>query len=322
MAPEGFAKPWVEFEEEFGERPLLPYDSVEACVEGFAKIGAKLASLYTFPAPDPAVKTEDKTIEGGLKIRIYTPEGYSGGNPVGVYYHSGGWAMSDIDGDDASCRTISKGGNVVLVSVAFGLAPQNKHPGLINDCWKGLQWTLDNAKALGGIEGKFFTAGVSAGGQLAIALALKSIDEAMGESLVGVVAEIPATIHPDGVPEAMQSKYTSYTEHANNTIDTDKAMRAFWKAFSTSPTDPYGSVLLHQKIKDLKKVYLTVASHDTLRDDGLLFKQKLDDSKVPYKFDFYEGYPHYHWTWPSAKLDKPRDEYNANVAKGVQWLIS
>ncbi|KAF2440100.1 alpha/beta-hydrolase [Karstenula rhodostoma CBS 690.94] len=322
MASEGFAKPWAEFEEEFGERPLLPYDSVEECLEGFGKIGAKMASQYTFPAPDPAVNTEDKTIDGGLKIRVYTPEGYSGGKPVGVYYHGGGWAMSDIDGDDAFCRSISKGGNVVLVSVEYGLAPQNKHPGLINDCFAGLQWTLKNAKALGGIEGKIFTAGVSAGGQLAIALALKALDEGLGDSLVGVVAQVPATIHPDGIPEELKSRYTSYEEHASHTIDTDRAMRAFWRAFGTPPTDTYGSPLLHPKIKNLNKVYLTVAGHDTLRDDGLLFKEKLEENKVSYKFNFYEGYPHYHWTWPSSKLDKPREEYNANLAKGVQWVVS
>jgi versiconal hemiacetal acetate esterase len=37
--------------------------------------------------------------------------------------------------------------------------------------------------------------------------------------------------------------------------------------------------LLHPKIKGLKKVYLTVAGHDTLRDDGLLFKEKLEENK-------------------------------------------
>lgn len=108
-------------------------------------------------------------------------------------------------------------------------------------------------------------------------------------------------------------------------------------AFGTPPTDPYGSPLLHGKIKDLKKVYISVAGHDTLRDDGLLFKQKLDETgydlsftlklaltvgRVPHKFDFYEGYPHYHWTWPSSKLDEPRKEYLENLAKGVQFVLS
>lgn len=136
--------------------------------------------------------------------------------------------MGDIEGDDAFARQISKGGGVVLVSVEYGLAPQNEHPGLINDCYKGLQWTLENAKELGGIAGKIFTSGVSAGGQLALGLALKAIDEGMGDSLVGVIAEVPATVHPDGVPAELKSRWTSYKEHAEHTIDTADAMRTFW----------------------------------------------------------------------------------------------
>lgn len=48
----------------------------------------------------------------------------------------------------------------------------------------------------------------------------------------------------------------------------------------------------------------------------------VDHSSVQYKFDYYEGYPHYHWAWPSEKLDKPRNQYNDNLTKGVQWLVS
>ena len=238
-----------------------------------------MATMYTFPAPDPAVKTEDKTIEDGLRIRIYTPEGYAGGKPVGVYFHGGGWAMGDLDDSDALCRTISKLAGVVLVSVAYGLAPQNKHPGLINDCFKGLQWALKNSRELGGIEGKVFTAGVSSGGNLALGVALRAIDEGFGENVLGVVAEVPPTVHPEGVPEDLKSKYTSLVEHGEHTTNSYSAMLAFWEAFNPPPTDPYASPLLHSRIADLRKVYLTVASHDTLRDDGLLFKQKLDENK-------------------------------------------
>lgn len=281
-----------------------------------------MVSKYTFPLPDPAVKTEERTTDEGLKVRIYTPKGYTGGKPVSVYYHGGGWAMGDLDGDDPFCRAISKGGGLVVVSVEYGLAPQNKHPGLMEDCWKGFQWTLKNSEALGGIKGKIITSGVSAGGQLALGLALKAIDEGYKDSLVGVVALVPATVHPEGVPEELKSKWTSYKEHAEHTVNTASAMEAFWDAFGVPPTDPYVSPLRHTKIKDLKKVYLAVAGHDTLRDDGLLFKQKLDENQVPYEFDFYEGYPHYHWTWPSSKLDEPRKEFNDNLAKGVQFVTS
>jgi versiconal hemiacetal acetate esterase len=44
--------------------------------------------------------------------------------------------------------------------------------------------------------------------------------------------------------------------------------------------------------------------------------------RVATMFNFYEGYPHYHWSWPSPKLDEPRKEFNANVAEGVRFVVS
>jgi versiconal hemiacetal acetate esterase len=207
---------------------MLLNGSLASCEEGYARIGGLLVSKYEFPPPDPGVQTEDRTITDGLKVRIYMPKGYSGGSPVGVYYHGGGWAMGDLDGDDAIVRSISKGGNVVVVSVEYGLAPQNKHPGLMNDCWKALQWTLEHARELGGVEGKVFTSGASAGGELALGVALKAIDEGLGDSIVGVVAIVPATVHPKAVPNELKWKYTSYKEHDQHTLNTASAMETFW----------------------------------------------------------------------------------------------
>ncbi|KAF2748397.1 hypothetical protein M011DRAFT_441791 [Sporormia fimetaria CBS 119925] len=321
MSSEGYAQPWLEFEKEFGERLLLQAP-LQSCIDGFTRIGGLMVEKYSFPPPDPSVKTEDKTIANDLKIRVYTPEGYRGGRPIGVYYHGGGWAMGDIDGDDAICRSISKLGGVVMVSVGYGLAPQNKHPGLIDDCYKGLKWALDDAKELGCAENKFFTAGPSAGGQLALGLALKAADEGLEDALVGVVAIVPATVHYKAVPEELKSKWRSFEEHAEHTVNSKSAMECFWDAFGPPPTDPYASPLLHTDVKKLKKVYLAVAGQDTLRDDGLLFKEKLDEANVPTKFDLYKGYPHYHWVWPSSKLDQPRKEFLDNLEKGIRFVLS
>jgi acetyl esterase/lipase len=207
---------------------MLLKGPLSSCENGFARYGELLAAKYKFPPPDPSVQTEERTMTDGLKVRIYMPKEYSGGGVVGVYFHGGGWAMGDLDGDDAIVRSISKGGNVVVVSVEYGLAPQNKHPGLINDCWKALQWTLEHARELGGVDGKVFTAGASAGAGLALGVALKAIDEGLGDSVVGVVALVPATVHPQAVPEDLKSKYTAYAEHDQHTVNTANAMETFW----------------------------------------------------------------------------------------------
>jgi versiconal hemiacetal acetate esterase len=46
-------------------------------------------------------------------------------------------------------------------------------------------------------------------------------------------------------------------------------------AYGADPADKYYSVLLHNKLRSLPKTYVTIASKDTLRDEGRLFVEKL-----------------------------------------------
>ena len=90
-----------------------------------------------------------------------------------------------------------------------------------------LKWCLENAETLGAKKGPIIIFGKSAGGCLAFATALKLIDEGRGSDILGVVPCQPITIHPDVVPEEFQSRYRSYDEHAEITINTKNAMLAF-----------------------------------------------------------------------------------------------
>lgn len=241
-------------------------------------MGGALVSKFTFPGPDTSVSTEDKTIGNGIKIRVYTPPGYvKGSRPAGLYIHGGGWAMGDLDMDDAGCRVMSKGASVVIVSVDYRLAPQHKYPAGPDDCVAAYKWTLENAEALGGVPGKIWIGGASAGGNLVFTTALRVLDDGLGNSIAGLAPQVPVTVHPDLVPADLKSKYTSYEDHAEHTVDTKSAMAAFWTAYG-NPKDVYASPLLSDKLGKLPKVYMTVAGHDTLRDDGRLMKEKLESN--------------------------------------------
>jgi versiconal hemiacetal acetate esterase len=157
-------------------------------------------------------KTEDTTTDDVTKVRVYTLDGYTGGKLVCMYFHGGGWAIGDVNGDDLFSGAISKAGGIVVVSVEYRLALDNKHPGLMDECYKALLWALGNSKRLNTVEGKFVTAGLSAGGQLAFAAALRGLDEGSGE-FVGIVALIPVTVHPDGLLEILRPGYTAMEEH-------------------------------------------------------------------------------------------------------------
>ena len=142
--------------------------------------------------------------------------------------------MGDINAEDAFSRAISKLGGIVVISVEYGLAPENKHADLMNECYQALRWALDNYKRLNTTQGKFVASGNSAGGQLAFATALRAIDEGLEDQLVGMFTLIPVTVHPDGVPDELRSKYTAMDEHDQHTVNSASAMRGFWRKCSDS----------------------------------------------------------------------------------------
>ena len=185
-------------------------------------------SKLSFSAPDTSVKTEDREISPGLKVRIYTPGNYAGSKPVCVFYHGGGWAMGDLEGEDPQLRKISKAAGVVIISVDYRLAPLHPYPAALDDCVAAYHWALKNTSTLNTTPNEAFTFGTSAGGNLALCAALKITDEGLGHTLKGVVAVVPVTIAPQAVPEELKSKYTAYEEHADHTINTANAMEAFY----------------------------------------------------------------------------------------------
>lgn len=239
-----FAQPWQEvrqypfsstihrltrrqFKKEFGGAPLL-HGPIENIFKGWDELLVKMGSKYEFPAPDDSVKTEDVKINDSVTVRTYTPPNATGSDNLAVYFHGGGWAMGDLNIEDAQCRIISKECNIVLVSVDYRLAPKHKYPAALDDSYAGVIWALDNRATLGANNKPIVLIGTSAGGGLSLSVAIKMIQNNNDAQLAGVAALVPVTIHPDALPAEFKNRYTSYDEHAEDTVNTKDAMMAFF----------------------------------------------------------------------------------------------
>ena len=86
--------------------------------------------------------------------------------------------------------------------------------------------TVANARRLGGDQEKLFCIGGSAGGNLALSVALKAVELKL--SVAGVAAMVPVTIHPDAVPSRFKSSYNSYHGSVDTPIINTASMKTYY----------------------------------------------------------------------------------------------
>ncbi|MFB3112756.1 MAG: alpha/beta hydrolase [Gemmatimonadales bacterium] len=113
-------------------------DGMVAGLMAFSEEGPEVADVRDRVVPGP---------HGDFPVRVYTPEG-TGPFPVYVYFHGGGWWMGNIAMTDGECRHVARGAACVVVSIEYHLAPENKFPIPLEDCYAATTWVVEHAAEL------------------------------------------------------------------------------------------------------------------------------------------------------------------------------
>lgn len=120
---------------------------------------------------------EDKFVgkgEKAFKVRVYRPQ-HSQSSATLVFFHGGGFMLGGIEQMDEIARRLCRDVGAVVVSVDYRLAPEHPYPAALEDALISAQWVFDNAIWLGGDAEKVALVGESAGGNLAVSVALHFI---------------------------------------------------------------------------------------------------------------------------------------------------
>lgn len=217
----------------------------------------------------PGLLVEDMAIDG-IRARVFRPPGEAP-KPGVLYAHGGGWAWGSCDTHDDITAEIADQADVVTVAFDYRLAPEHRHPAQIEDAARVLDWMRSSGRALGIDPGRIVAAGDSAGGQIAAGLALQL--KASGQpQLRGLVLINPAL--------GADTETASYLAHAASPTLQRAHMVEYLGIFLGPPgspnwQDPLALPNLASDVSGLPPCFITVAGHDPLHDDGVIFHDKL-----------------------------------------------
>lgn len=234
----------------------------------------------TFTQPDPPAVAQLQDLQangphGAIALRLYrpiTPRDASAPLPVLVYFHGGGWVMGDLDTHDSLCRQIANEAQCAVLAVDYRMGPEHRFPCAVDDCLAATRWCRDNAHQLGLDPDRIAVGGDSAGGNLAAVIAIAARDS--GDlALVFQLLIYPAT--------DMRRQAPSHTSNGQGYLLTSDTMAYFHDHYIDDPvhdTDWRASPLLCDNLGALPDALVITAGYDPLRDEGLMYSQRLTEA--------------------------------------------
>jgi len=274
LAPE----PIEDLTPEAARRQATPSDAVKAVIE---KAGLEIA-------PDGVISSDVRYpgAEDDLPARIYRAFGDGTARPIVLYFHGGGWVFADLDAYDATPRAIAARTGAVVVSAHYRLAPEHKFPAAHDDAIEAYRWVIEEAEALGGDPSRIAVMGESAGGNLAINVAIAARDQGLPPPTHQVLITPVAGVD-------METPSYQINEHAR---PLNKAMMGWFVghalADALAQEDPRLDLVGRADLRGLPPTTLITAEIDPLRWEGQALAEKLRAAGVAVNAVDFEGVTH------------------------------
>jgi len=223
---------------------------------------------------------------GAQPLRIYTPIGDTGPLPIIVYYHGGGWVIADLDTYEASAMALAKKANAIVVAADYRKAPENPFPAAHDDAYAAYRWAVENSASFGGDSSRVAVAGESAGGNLALNVAIRAHKEGVQMPLHMLL------IYPIAGTDL---DTPSYARNERASPLSKAGMAWFLDKYASHSSDRQGPVLNLYGEADLSGLPPTTivnAEIDPLESDGKLLADKLRAAGVETQREVYTGVTH------------------------------
>lgn len=268
-----------------------------------------------FPLPPHSPRAE--TIEfdgprGPIPLRVIPPQGAARG--IYLHIHGGGWVVGTADQQDDRLQRIADNCGLAVISVEYGLAPEEPYPAAPDDCEAAALWLVKNAKARFGTD-RLTIGGESAGAHLAVVTMLRLRDRHhitpfRGANLTAGCFDLSLT---PSVRRWGKEKLVL------NTRDIEMFVAHFLSGAPADTSDPDVSPI-QADLSGMPPALFSIGSRDPLLDDSLFMAQRWSAHGAPTGLAVFAGGCHMFLSFPLAIAEKSLrqiDEFLQRVTEGA-----
>lgn len=236
------------------------------------------------------LKVHHTTINGykdqPIKLVVFDPKTHEEAVPCIFFYHGGGFMLGVNELHYRYACEYARNTNSVVIMPDYQLAPEHPYPAGVTDCFKTLEWALENSSELGIDTTRLAVVGESAGGNLAAAVALMCRDRG-GPALACQVLVYPTTDNTHTTASARK-----FTDTPMFYSDANLFMWSQYLPADMHDVPSYAAPLHAESLRDLPPAYLETAEFDPLHDEGLAYAMRLMDHNVEVELNETKGTVH------------------------------
>ncbi len=188
--------------------------------------------------------------------------------------HGGGWMLGSPETHSHIAASITAKNCQTVISIDYALAPEHPFPAAVEDCRAVVNWVFANASALDIRQNAISIGGESSGANLAAAMALDFRGTA--QKFSGQLLFYP--------PLDFVHNRASFIENADGPLLTSASMIEASAAYAPNPADrenPLAAPLRAADFSGLPPAFVAVAEHHPLRDDGIVYAERLSAARIP-----------------------------------------
>ncbi len=209
-----------------------------------------------------------------LQTLVIEPRHAERNLPCMVFFHGGGFMLRASNAHYAIAKMYAEQLPCRVVYPDYRLAPRFPFPVPAEDCYQTYRWVLDSAATLGVDPDSIVIAGDSAGGNLALAVALMARDRGAR------VPNAELLIYPATDRRMATETMKKYVDTPVWSANLSKIMWSAYLGGRHPERIEYASPIEAESFEGFPPTYIEVAQYDALRDEGIALHDRLREQGI------------------------------------------